>query len=354
MVHRLLLATSAALLAALIAFGGSPVAGQPLAHDAPSPVVLPEAEGPHLAPIEWWYFAAHLSTTTGEQYGLYFTVFQWRRGGLVAHIAHLAVTDPVRGSHVFEERRVLGGGAARPAAAGAFDFNLGGWTLTGQPGAYQLTADLDGYRFSLSFRDEAALVLHGDDGYVDYGGGLGSYYFSRPRMAAVGEMSRDGGTAAVRGEAWLDRQWGEFTTHLDGGWDWFALQLDDGSSLILYRLLAPDGSSERLDGTLVRPDGSVVSLDADQVSTEATGAWTSPATQVTYPSGWRIAAPAEGADLELVPILAQQEIDARASTGLIYWEGQVSITGTRSGRPVGGMGYVELTGYAGHSAPVSP
>jgi predicted secreted hydrolase len=37
-----------------------------------------------------------------------------------------------------------------------------------------------------------------------------------------------------------------------------------------------------------------------------------------------------------------QELDARASTGTIYWEG--AVTAKSSGNPLG-LGYLELTGY---------
>jgi predicted secreted hydrolase len=41
-----------------------------------------------------------------------------------------------------------------------------------------------------------------------------------------------------------------------------------------------------------------------------------------------------------------QELDARASTGTIYWEGAVrAYEGERRGETPIGRGYLELTGY---------
>jgi predicted secreted hydrolase len=40
-----------------------------------------------------------------------------------------------------------------------------------------------------------------------------------------------------------------------------------------------------------------------------------------------------------------QELDSRASTGSIYWEGLSRLRDARRHRP--GSGYLEMTGYAG-------
>ena len=45
------------------------------------------------------------------------------------------------------------------------------------------------------------------------------------------------------------------------------------------------------------------------------------------------------------PTLADQELDTRATTGVVYWEGSQRVTGTKDGLPIGGEAYVELTGY---------
>jgi predicted secreted hydrolase len=98
-------------------------------------------------------------------------------------------------------------------------------------------------------------------------------------------------------------------------------------------------------GTLVAPDGSTRHVPGSGLSIEATGAWTSQATGATYPAGWTIALPDEDLTVELRPTVDDQELDTRASTGVVYWEGSASADGIRAGRPIGGRAYVELTGY---------
>jgi predicted secreted hydrolase len=65
-----------------------------------------------------------------------------------------------------------------------------------------------------------------------------------------------------------------------------------------------------------------------------------------YPAGWRITIPGEALVIELLPTVAAQELDTRATTGVIYWEGSQVVTATRDGQPLAGEAYVELTGYA--------
>jgi predicted secreted hydrolase len=50
--------------------------------------------------------------------------------------------------------------------------------------------------------------------------------------------------------------------------------------------------------------------------------------------------------MTIAPSLSDQELDTRATTGVIYWEGEAVVAATHYGRPVAGLGYVELTGYA--------
>jgi predicted secreted hydrolase len=151
----------------------------------------------------------------------------------------------------------------------------------------------------------------------------------------------------VAGEGWFDHEWGSSQLG-EGvvGWDWFSLRLDDRSELMVYRLRREDGSpGPYSSGTLVRADGSTRRLGADEVLLDPTGWWTSPATGGRYPSGWRIAVPSEQLDLAVAPLVPAAELDGRGSTGVVYWEGPVEVTGSRRGE-----GYAELTGYAGSLA----
>jgi predicted secreted hydrolase len=142
----------------------------------------------------------------------------------------------------------------------------------------------------------------------------------------------------------MDHQWGNFVVSAAGGWDWYSLQLDDRTELMLYVLRGLNGETTGVYGSQVLADGRVVELQPGSVRALATGIWTSPHTGAAYPSGWRLTLP-DGSQLELRPQLLDQELyfpEASWQATMAYWEGAVSVSGDRTG-----VGYVELTGYDG-------
>jgi predicted secreted hydrolase len=166
-------------------------------------------------------------------------------------------------------------------------------------------------------------------------------------MQAAGSVTVDGRPLAVEGTAWFDHQWGDFVTVGGGnGWDWFAINLDDGTDVMMYLLRSPDGTYPLTYGTLVQPDGAMRSLDGDDFSVGVSDSWTSPHTGAAYPAGWTVTLPAELLEVTLIPTVADQELDTRSSSGVVYWEGSQVVTATRGGEPLDGEAYVELTGYA--------
>jgi predicted secreted hydrolase len=163
-------------------------------------------------------------------------------------------------------------------------------------------------------------------------------------MPAAGRVTVREAVFEVSGLAWMDREWS--TSSLGAGlvgWDWMAIQLDDGRDLMLYRLRRADGSADRFSGgSLVEVDGSSRRLRLDDFTIDVSETWTSPRDGTRYPSRWRIAVPSEALDLDVVPRLADQEL----VLAVRYWEGAVRVEGHARGRPLAGVGYVELVGYA--------
>jgi predicted secreted hydrolase len=164
-------------------------------------------------------------------------------------------------------------------------------------------------------------------------------------MDADGQVIVNGVTYAVDGLGWMDH---EFSTSALGpeqvGWDWFSLQLDDGSELMAFQLRRADGQPDGFSsGSVVAPDGSSRTLGPGDFTITPTGEWRSPHTGGVYPAGWRIKVPSAGLDVNVTPVLADQE----NRLSFTYWEGAVDVAGTSNGQPVTGRGYVELTGYAG-------
>jgi predicted secreted hydrolase len=203
-----------------------------------------------------------------------------------------------------------------------------------------------GFGLDLALAATKPAALHGEDGYIDFGPAGGSYYYSRTAMTAAGTITVGGRTLAVDGSAWFDHQWGDFISVGAGGWDWFAVNLDDGTDVTLSLVRAADGSHPLVYGTLVDANGETRHLGAGDFTVEPTGSWTSPATGVTWPAGWTVTLPRQDLVVTLEPSVAQQELDTRATTGVVYWEGSQQVSATRAGRPLGGQAYVELTGYA--------
>jgi predicted secreted hydrolase len=207
----------------------------------------------------------------------------------------------------------------------------------------------DGTRFGLRLhldRGDSPTVLHDGDGYVDFGEAGGSYYYSRTRLVASGTLTLADELIPVDGQAWFDHQWGDFIAVGAGGWDWFAVNLADGTDVTLSLVRDATGGYPLAYGTLVGPDGSVSHLPRDAFAVDVTARWRSPATGADYPAGWHITIPDEALVIDLVPTVAAQELDTRATTGVVYWEGSQEVTAIRSGAPVAGEAYVELTGYA--------
>lgn len=351
--------------------------------DAPRPFVFPDDHGPHPEyRHEWWYFTGNLEDDDGDRYGFQLTFFRsalrpdtagigsaeaspWATNQV--YMAHFAVTDAAaRSFHPFErfERDALGLAGAR---AEPFQVHVGDWSAVaaapppppdmgdvgdmgdmGDIGPLRLRAAEGGVAIDLVVEALKPVVLQGDRGLSQKGPeqGNASYYYSLTRLAARGTVTVEGRPVDVRGLAWLDREWGTSALGPDlDGWDWFSVQLDEGTELMVFRLRRRDGRRDSLDsGTFVHADGRTTRLFARDVEIRPTGRWRSPRGG-EYPSGWQLDVPRLDLSLQLEPLVPDQEMDL----SFRYWEGAVRARGRRGERPVSGFGYVELTGYAAES-----
>ena len=303
-------------------------------------------------------------------------IFRAERGGFpVSWASHLALTDETGGRFHYAQRSEVGpqvDGSPRDATGepAGFEFTVTGVDLTGRtpPGAVpwamggslgedrlqasaagtEVAGDpVDRFGLDLALSARKPPALHDGDGWIDFGVAGGSYYYSRTSMAATGAVTLGDRTLAVEGDAWFDHQWGDFISVGAGGWDWFAVNLADGTELTVSLVRAADGSYPLIYGTAVAADGYTRHLDRDALTVTVTDEWRSPSTGAVYPAGWTISVPGEGLEIALRPTVPQQELDTRATTGVVYWEGSQDVTATRNGTPVAGEAYVELTGYLG-------
>jgi predicted secreted hydrolase len=336
--------------------------------EGPLPFTFPADHGPHEDyQTEWWYFTGNLIAATGEHYGYQLTFFRralqpnqdrvardtsWATEQV--YLAHFALTDVAGGDHFAFEKLARGAAGLAGAQAEPFRVWLDDWSVVAEEDGLsdlgapvRLRAAEDGIAVDLLLRNTKPPVAQGNAGYSRKGPepSNASFYYSLTRMVADGTVTVDGQTYAVDGLGWMDHEWSTSALGPEQvGWDWFSLQLSDGTDLMVFQLRRSDGQPDGFSsGSVVAPDGPSRTLAAGEFVITPTEEWRSPHTGGVYPSGWRISVPSAGLDLDVTPHLDDQEM----LLSFTYWEGAVSVEGTSNGRPVSGDGYVELTGYAG-------
>jgi predicted secreted hydrolase len=337
-----------------IASGGSLPTARPATTPAPlPPVTFPQDEAPHHDLTEWWYYTGHMLATDASgkahEYGFELTFFQTLRGDLSPYYAaHFAISDSAGGRFAYDQREGFEPRSVIPVAGSTagFSLSLGGWTAEGLNGRDHLAASMTDYAFDGSLSATKPVVLHGGNGVISYGNAGFSYYYSRTRMALSGTIRDHGKTLAVTGTAWMDHQWGNFVSLAGAGWDWYSIQLANNTEFMLYVIRDAQKRPLSTFGTFVPASGDPVEIPPGAIASQPISSWASPVTHGVYPSGWNVGVGTQQASLRLTPLLLDQELVTAQSTGVAYWEGAVSVSGTVGGAPTSGQGYVELTGYA--------
>jgi predicted secreted hydrolase len=368
------------LFAGLLLLGlcvhAEPSPGTPTAPAGPPPEPWQRALGPwdwsfprdHGAhppfKTEWWYFTGNLRDTAGRRFGYQLTLFrqgvQFKAAQPHSHwgvrdfyFGHFTISDIAADKFHVEERISRGALGEAGAETGRMNVKLGSWTIEQQGDAedYVLSAHSADLDLNLDEKPAKPLVLEGVDGLSrkDLGVGNASYYYSYPRLTTTGTLCIGGATYAVAGESWFDH---EFSTSSLGqdevGWDWFCVQFDNHEELMLYVLRDKSGAINPVsEGTWIAADGSSQRLPPGSFTVEKTASWRSPASGAVYPAGWHIVVPGRQADFTVAPAMADQELRLIKMAPLDYWEGACDARGSINGKNVTGVGYTELTGYAG-------
>lgn len=323
-------------------------------------IEFPRDEGSHPQfRTEWWYITGWLEDESGSPLGFQVTFFRTRPGVGENNpsrfapqqllFAHVAISDPRIGKLVREERSARAGFGLAEAATGTLNVAIDDWSLrriTSEGNAkYDVAIDAEGLGLRLNFVATQPPLLQGAQGFsqksVDAQNA--SYYYSIPHMRADGQVRIGKREYKVRGNAWLDHEWS--SAMLDAraqGWDWVGLNLGDGGALMASRIRDERGESLWAIGTQrAAPADAAKPFRPEDIEWTELARWRSPRTGVEYPVQWRVRV--AGRTLLLRPLIEDQENDARASTGTIYWEGAVRAY-DESGNSVG-RGYLELTGY---------
>jgi predicted secreted hydrolase len=307
---------------------------------------------------EWWYATGWLETPDHKPLGFQITFFRSATGQDAANpskfaprqliFAHAALSDPAAGRLLHDQKSAREGFGLAYAKEDDTDVKLDDWRFVRDAdGSYKATARARDFTLVLRMKPSRAPMLEGDRGYSRKGPKpeQASYYYSEPHLDVTGDIVRNGKSTAVKGSAWLDHEWS--TAYLDpdaAGWDWLGANLDDGAALMAFRIRAKNGATLWAHATVRDTSGRMMQYPMDEVHFTPTRTWRSPRTNAAYPIGMEIRTGAQaGATVwVLIPLQDDQELDARMSTGSVYWEGAVSIT--RDGKPAG-RGYLELTGY---------
>lgn len=335
----------------------------------PCNLEFPKDHGAHPGyRTEWWYYTGNLQAVSGEHFGFQATFFRsqisppgdrrkwprpasaWRTTQI--YLGHSAISSIGDKQHLQAElvSRAALNLAGVSSVEGVTTLSIKNWTARIGPERHLIKVQTDGFGYDMVLIPEKPPVMHGIAGYSRKGSAAdqASCYYSISRFSAAGKLSIDDNIYEVSGSAWLDH---EFGTNIIGpgiqGWDWFSLQLSDNTeimAMVLRNRKGGIGSASNV--TIIETEGRNRQMGNSQFMVTVLDSWKSPDSKAVYPTGWRFQIPSDAIDLSIKARLENQEMITLKSTGTIYWEGSVSITGSKAGKPVTGLGYVELTGYA--------
>jgi predicted secreted hydrolase len=321
---------------------------------------FPRDHGAHLAQrTEWWYATGWLGEPAAPTHGFQITFFRSRTGLAEDNpsrfaarqllFAHAAVLALGARKHTHDQRLVRWAGDAEAergrARLDGGGVQIGTWSLQDEGASWRARADAEDFSLDLALTRTQPLLLQGDAGFSRKGPdeAQASHYYSEPQLAAQGRVVVQGRAQRAAGRAWLDHEWSDEMLHPQAqGWDWLGINLFDGSALTVFRLRRRDGGVLWAGGSFRAPGQPPRSFGPQDVLMTPGRTWRSPQSGASYPLQWQLQTPA--GRFALNALFDAQELDSRASTGAIYWEGLAELLDGAGRRA--GLGYLELTGYA--------
>lgn len=302
---------------------------------------------------EWWYITGWVRGGDNKDLGIQVTFFRYRPRVAEESVsefaprqllfAHAAFADPRNGKLRHDQRAARAGFDLAEAAQGTTDVRIGNWSLKLSDEKYVARIAAQDFQFNLVFSPGQPVLLQGDQGFSRKGQNPAnaSYYYSQPQLTVAGTMNIGGGKTDVTGKAWLDHEWSSEAMDAGAvGWDWIGINLHDGGALMAFRMRDRAGDDLWAGGTLRAANGTSTRFERTDVAFTPQRRWRSPRTGVDYPVAMQVHV--GGVDYTLLPLVDDQELDSRANTGTIYWEGAVRML---QGEHEVGRGYLELTGY---------
>ena len=320
------------------------------------PFRFPRDHGPHPDyRNEWWYITGNLQADDGRRFGFQVTFFRiavqpesidspsaWRTNQI--WMGHAALTDVANEKHLAYERFARQAVGLAGAAVAPFRVWLEDWSIQADQAheTWQLKLPTDGFDLELEMLSASPIILQGDEGLSQKSSepGNASYYYSIPRLRAAGWLTMNGESLALKGLAWLDREWSTSALSSEQvGWDWFSLQLQDGRNLMYYQLRRKDGAADpHSSGSLSDAKGLRRRLNPDHVNLTPLTHWRFG--DKGYPLEWRLQLQGEPYPWRVRALVADQEM----RLSVHYWEGAVEVTEEVTGKALG-RGYLEMAGY---------
>lgn len=326
---------------------------------------------------EWWYYTGHLQAEDGSRFGYELTFFRFamvdqqppeRSDWAVRDVdfAHFAITDETNQKYFFCDRMERANMNLAGTETGKAHFLpriwIDNWQLQfqGKKGNQQLIeasgnaqnhANHTSMAIRLQHTAQKPPVINGKNGVSQKGPktGQASHYYSMTRLSTTGSLRIGNRRYNVTGQSWLDREFSsKGLAEKQIGWDWFAIQLEDGRDLMLYQIRQKGNVVDvHSAGTLVDKNGNSTYLQRQDFQVHVTDWWTSPHTKARYPAGWKVVLPQHHIAVQITPTVADQEMRPRHESA-IYWEGSCNVKGI--GNSQRGKAYVELTGYLGNES----
>jgi predicted secreted hydrolase len=332
-------------------------------HDYPKePLSFPKDQAAHYdAQTEWWYYTGHFFDEDRNEYGFELTFFKrvmsddksvifkfpayWIKD--IGMVGHFAITDVNGKKFKFAQKTNLCSGWK--AEKDRYEVSIGDWSVREEDGIHKLKANMKGYEIDLELKPLKDPVPNGPGGIVAKGGGYGNYYYSITRIEVSGTLKAGGKTLKVHGVSWMDHEYGTMKVAPGvKGWDWFSLQLNDGTDIMIYMIKDKNEIVKESSCTIVNASGEYNWLTLSDIEVKDISTWKSPNTGGEYPSRWEIRIKQLDLTLNVIPVMNDQEMRLPP---IDYWEGAVNIKGIRDGSPVLGKGYVELVGYSRNKRP---
>ncbi len=353
------------LLCVLIAMGSTLVLADDYAVVTPGyHIELPRDEGSHPQfRTEWWYVTGWLQDEQGVERGFQITFFRSRSALADQNpsrfapsqllFAHAALSDRSVGHLLHAQLAARAGFGLAEAASNQTSVVIDDWSLQQKDAQYHVQLNADDFSFDLQLEQTEPVILQGELGVSHKGPdrSQASYYYTHPQLRVSGGITVQGRKHTISGTAWFDHEWS--STLLDEraqGWDWAGINLIDGGALTIFQIRDAQAtalwtSAGRRGRSSCEARTGVAAADrtfnGNAVNWTALRSWRSPRTGISYPVEWRVEV--DGCAILLRPLMDDQESDARASTGTLYWEGAVRAYDERG--TLLGRGYLELTGY---------